>query len=191
MAASFAVIPNIAAWLQLNLGYPRARLGLLYLAGGAVTFATMRLAGRLVDRVGAAAVATGATALFLAVLAVGFAFPPAGVPVVPLFVGFMVANSTRNVSLNTLATRVPAAGERARFMSAQSAVQHLAASLGAATSSQLLAEQGGRIVGMPRVAALSGALALALPIVVARVGAGLRARTAPAGAPAVSGPRAG
>jgi predicted MFS family arabinose efflux permease len=176
MMASFSIIPNIAAWLQLNLGYPRARLGLLYMAGGAVTFATMRLAGRLVDRVGAPRVAGGATALFLAVLGFGFAFPPAGVPVLPLFVGFMVANSSRNVSLNTLASRVPAAGERARFMSAQSAVQHLAAALGAGLSSQLLGEQGGRIVGMTRVAVLAGALALVLPVVVVRVAAGLRAR---------------
>jgi predicted MFS family arabinose efflux permease len=176
MMAGFAVIPNIAAHLQLNLGYPRARLGLLYMAGGAVTFGTMRLAGHLVDRVGAAAVAAGATALFVAVLAVGFAFPPAGVPVLPLFVAFMVANSTRNVSLNTLSTRVPEPAERARFMSAQSAVQHLAAALGAGLSSRLLWESGGRLEGMDRLAAFSGALALALPLVVAGVAAGLRAR---------------
>jgi predicted MFS family arabinose efflux permease len=74
--ASFAIIPNIAAHLQLNLGYPRARLGLLYMAGGAVTFGTMRMAGRLVDRAGAPAVAAGSTALLLLVLALGFAFPP-------------------------------------------------------------------------------------------------------------------
>jgi predicted MFS family arabinose efflux permease len=176
MMASFAIIPNIAAWLQLNLGYPRARLGVLYMAGGAVTFATLRLAGRLVDRVGAPVVATGATALFLVVLGFGFAFPPAGVPVLPLFVCFMVANSTRNVSLNTLASRVPSPAERARFMSAQSAVQHLSSALGAALSSRLLGEQGGRIVGMTRLAIFSGALALALPLVVAGVAAGLRRR---------------
>jgi predicted MFS family arabinose efflux permease len=176
MMAGFSIIPNIAAHLQLNLGYPRARLGLLYMAGGAVTFGTMRLAGRLVDRVGAATVAAGATALFLATLALGFAFPPAGVPVLPLFVCFMVANSTRNVSLNTLATRVPGPGERARFMSAQSAVQHLAAALGAALSSRLLWEAGGRLEGMGRLAAFSGALAIALPFVVAGVARGLAAR---------------
>jgi predicted MFS family arabinose efflux permease len=178
MMSGFAIVPNIAAFLQLNLGYPRARLGILYMAGGAVTFATMRLAGRLVDRAGATVVAAGATLLLLAVLGVGYAWPPAGVPVLPVFVGFMVANSSRNVALNTLASRVPAPSERARFMSAQSAVQHLSAALGAGLSARLLSEEGGRLVGMTRLAIFSAALASALPVLVARVAAGLRTREA-------------
>jgi predicted MFS family arabinose efflux permease len=177
--ASFAIVPNIAAHLQLNLGYPRARLGLLYMAGGAVTFGTMRLAGHLVDRAGAPAVAAAATALFLSVLAIGFAFPPAGLPILPVFVAFMVANSTRNIALNTLSTRVPEPAERARFMSALSAVQHLSAAAGAALSSQLLRESEGRLHGMTRLAALSGALSLALPFVAAALASGLRRRRGP------------
>jgi predicted MFS family arabinose efflux permease len=180
MLSGFAIIPNIPAFLQLNLGYPRSRLGLLYMVGGAVTFATRRLAGRLVDRAGAPSVAAGATALLLVVLGVGYAFPPAGVPVLPIFVGFMVANSTRNVALNTLSSRVPAPAERARFMSAQSAVQHLAAALGAGLSAQLLSERDGRLAGMTAVALLASAVACALPVAVARVAAGLRARDAAA-----------
>lgn len=174
--ASFALIPNIAAHLQLNLGYPRARLGLLYMVGGAVTFGTMRVAGRLVDGVGAPATVSGATALLLAVLGVGFAYPPAGLPILPVFVCFMVANSTRNVAMSTLSTQVPDAGERARFMSAQSAVQHFAAAAGAGLSSRILWESEGRLLGMTRLVALCGALSLALPFVAARVAAALRRR---------------
>jgi predicted MFS family arabinose efflux permease len=146
------------------------------MVGGAVTFGTMRVAGRLVDRAGAPAVAGGATALFLCVLATGFALPRAGVPVLPLFVAFMVANSTRNVSMSTLSTQVPEPAERARFMSAQSAVQHLAAAAGAALSSRILWESGGRLHGMSGLAAFSGALSLALPFIAAGVAAGLRRR---------------
>jgi predicted MFS family arabinose efflux permease len=174
--ASFAIIPNIAAHLQLNLGYPRARLGLLYMVGGAVTFGTMRLAGRLVDRTGAPRVAAGATALLVSVLAIGFAFPPAGLPILPVFVAFMVANSTRNVSMSTLSTQVPEAAERGRFMSAQSAVQHLAAAAGAALSSRILWESDGRLLGMNRLVAFSGTLSLALPFIAAGVASGLRRR---------------
>ena len=174
--ASFAIIPNFAAHLQLNLGYPRARLGLLYMAGGAVTFATMRVAGRLVDRAGAPAVAAVATALLLSVLAIGFAFPPVELPILPVFVAFMVANSTRNVSMSTLSTQVPESAERARFMSAQSAVQHLAAAAGAALSSRILWESDGRVHGMDRLAAFCAALSLALPFIAAGVAAGLRRR---------------
>jgi predicted MFS family arabinose efflux permease len=184
--ASFALIPNISAHLQLNLRYPRARLGLLYMAGGAVTFATMRLAGRLVDRSGAPAVAAGATALLLSVLAIGFAFPPAGLHILPVFVAFMVANSTRNVSMSTLSTQVPEPAERARFMSAQSAVQHLAAAAGAALSSRILWESEGRLHGMTGLAAFCGALSLALPFVAAGVASGLRRRRENLGASAAS-----
>jgi len=35
MMAGFMIIPNIAAHLQINLGYPRDKLGLLYFCGGA------------------------------------------------------------------------------------------------------------------------------------------------------------
>jgi uncharacterized membrane protein YhfC len=53
-------------------------------------------------------------------------------------------------------------------MSAQSAVQHLAASAGAGLSSLLLRELPDRsLAGMERVSALAIALALALPVLVA------------------------
>jgi predicted MFS family arabinose efflux permease len=167
--ASFAVVPNLSAYFQFNAGFPRARLGVLYLAGGVVTFFSMRLAGRLVDRHGAPRVAAAATGLYVVVLAaLGFAVPGAPVPL--LFVGFMLANSTRNVAASALTTRVPSPAERARFTSAQSATQHLAASAGALLSSALLREApGGALAGMPRVATLALLLAVALPLLLARV----------------------
>jgi len=166
---SFSLVPNLSAYFQLNGGFPRARLGLLYLGGGAVTFPTMRAAGWLVDRHGAPRVAAGATALYVAVLAaLGFAVP--GTPVPLLFVGFMLANSTRNVAAGALTTRVPAPAERARFTSAQSATQHLAASAGAVLSTALLTETpGGALAGMPRVVALVLPLAVVLPLLLARI----------------------
>ena len=170
MASGFAIIPNMATWVQFNLGYPRARLGLLYMAGGAVAFFSLRLAGRMVDRVGAPRVAALGTAITVAVMALLFGWPPAGVPVIPLFVGFMIGNSTRNVSVSALSTRVPSPGERARFLSAQSAVQHLAAAAGAALSTQLLTvEPDGRLGGMQGLVVLSTAVALALPFLLAAV----------------------
>jgi predicted MFS family arabinose efflux permease len=121
MMSGFLIIPNIAAHLQFDLGYPRAHLGLLYMAGGSVSFLVLRVGGRWVDRAGSARVAAVGTALFLAVLWVGFAFPRPWVPVLPLFVGFMTSNALRNVSTTALSTRVPGPSERARFLSTQSA----------------------------------------------------------------------
>jgi predicted MFS family arabinose efflux permease len=175
MFSGFAVIPNLAAFVQYNLGFPRDRLGLAYMIGGAVSFAMLRLGGRLVDRVGAPAVATGGTALFLAVLALGLAWPPRWLPVIFLFAAFMTANALRNVSATTLSSRVPGPSERARFLSTQSAVQHLASALGATLSTRVLTvEPDGRLAGMPALAGLSAAVATLLPSLLFRVAARLR-----------------
>jgi predicted MFS family arabinose efflux permease len=170
MASGFAIVPNIASFLQFNLGYPRERLGLLYMAGGAVAFFSLRLAGRAIDRFGAPVTSAVGTAVFLAVLALGFGWPPAGVPILPLFVAFMIGNSTRNVSVSSLSTRVPAPAERARLLSAQSAVQHLSAAGGAALSTQLLSVlPDGRLGGMRNLVLFSTGVALALPFLLAGV----------------------
>lgn len=164
MTAQFALVPNIAAYWQFNLGYPRERLGLLFILGGAASFATMRLAGRLVDRFGAAVTTAGGTAVYAAVVIAAFVFPASAPPALALFVGFMVASSFRMVPMQALSSRVPEAEERARFMSAQSAVQHLGAAAGAFLGASMLRElPGGRLGGMDGVAWLAVALAVAVP----------------------------
>jgi predicted MFS family arabinose efflux permease len=181
--SGFSIIPNIAAHLQFDLGYPRDRLGVLYMVGGSVAFVMLRIAGRWVDRFGAAVVAAGGTALFLLVLAFGFAWPPPWLPIVVLFVAFMMGNSLRNVAMNTLTSKVPGPAERARFMSIQSAVQHLASALGAGLSTRLLTvEPGGRLGGMVGLSLFSGALALAVPFLMWAVQVRLARRQAAAGA---------
>jgi predicted MFS family arabinose efflux permease len=185
MLSGFVIVPNLAAHLQYDLGYPRAQLGTLYMAGGAVAFVALRVAGRWIDRAGAPIVATFGTAVFAGVLLLGFAFPPADVPVAPLFVAFMLGNSTRNVAINTLSSKVPAPAERARFLSLQSAVAHVASSAGAVLSARLLeVEPSGRLSGVRTLAFVSLAVATAVPALVAAVAARLPAR----GAAAVSGP---
>ncbi|HEY6006673.1 MAG TPA: MFS transporter [Anaeromyxobacter sp.] len=164
MTAQFALVPNIAAYWQFNLGYPRERLGLLFVVGGLVSFAVMRVAGRLADALGAAVTAAGGTALFVAVLFAAFIFPVQPPPALALFVGFMAASAFRMVPVQALATRVPGPEERARFMSLQSVVQHLAAAAGALTSASLLRElPGGRLERMDVIAWGSAALAAVVP----------------------------
>ena len=138
--SSFIVIPNIAPYLLYNLGYPRARLGILYLVGGAVSFVAMRGVGVLVDRFGSARVATFGTVFASTVIYLGFARVPPAFPVMLIFVLFMLAMAFRNVAYNTLTSKVPHPDERARFSSIQSSVQHLASALGAFASTQFLSE---------------------------------------------------
>ena len=175
MGSSFVLIPNISAYLLGNVGYPRSRLGLLYLAGGLVSFFTMRIVGRLVDRHGSARVGTAGALLTGLVVYLGFVLFPPALPMMAIFVLFMIAMAFRNVAYNTLMSRVPKPDERARFSSMQSAVQHLAASVAAFTSARMLSElPGGRLDGIPAVATvsigLSGLLIPLLWIVERRVG---------------------
>lgn len=179
MMAAFLVIPNIAAHLQQNLAYPRSGLDDFYFVGGLASFLVMRVAGRAIDRYGAARTATVGTAGLLACLYFGFI---RGAPIAPnvvmvVFVSFMISMSIRNVSMGSLSTRVPRADQRAGYMSLQSTAQHVASAVGAFLSSRLLREgPGGRLEGIATVASLSVVLATALPGLLALIGRRVRAR---------------
>jgi predicted MFS family arabinose efflux permease len=148
--SSFLFIPNISALLQQNFAFPREDLGFLYLVGGGISFFTMRGAGFLVDCLGSARlIAVGAIAFSLIVGSVG------------VFALFMVFQSARNVSQQTMTSKVPSAEERAGYQSMQSAVQHGAAACGAVVSSSMLHEAAGRLEGMPTLAVVAMGVAVA------------------------------
>jgi predicted MFS family arabinose efflux permease len=164
MIGGFIIIPNISAYVQDNLGYPRSRLGLLYMIGGVVSFGVMWLAGRLVDRFGASRVGAAGAAALVSILYVGFIDYPPGFPVVGLFIGFMVGNGFRMVAYNTLATKVPGPAERAHFMSLQSCIQHAASAMGAFLSSKMLSVASDhKLIGIDRVAMVSIGLSAVFP----------------------------
>jgi len=163
--STFVVVPNISSYLLQNLEYPRARLGLLYLVGGSLSFFSMRLVGRIIDRFGSALVGTVGTVLYCMVVASVFLAVPPLLPILVAFAGFMVVNSSRMVAHSTLTSKVPQPSERARFGSVQSAVQHLTAAAGAFLSAQLLSESDRHtLVGMPHVAGVAVAFALGVPV---------------------------
>jgi predicted MFS family arabinose efflux permease len=179
MVGSFSIISNLSAFVQFNLGYPRERLGILYMAGGCVSFFSMRLAGASVDRWGAPRVVAAGSALVVAVIGLAFLPEHSLLPVIVMFVGFMLANSTRILALNALTTRVPAPADRARFMSLQSAVQHLSTSAGAGLSSWVLRERADqRLDGMPVLAVFAIIMSSLLPIVVTMLQRRVQARDA-------------
>lgn len=149
----FAVVPNISAFIQHNLGFPRGDIGGLYLVGGLASFAVMRVAGALVDRFGASALVGLGTLLHAFALLTAFVYYFEWLPVVVIFTIFMLSASVRMVPLQTLNSRVPQPAQRARFMSAQSAVQHAASAVGAmAASFVLIAAPDGKLVHMDKVA---------------------------------------
>ena len=179
MMSSYSLAPNLSAYLQFNLGYPRDRLFLLYLTGGAVSFVTMRFAGALADRYGPAPIATIGGGAFVGTLYLMLLHPIAALPLVPVFAGFMICNTFRMIPMQALTSRVPAHSESARFMSTQSAVQHMSSALGATISAQLLTvDARGALVGIERVAWFAILLSLLLPVLLFMLQARLKVRQA-------------
>jgi predicted MFS family arabinose efflux permease len=165
MLGNFLLIPNLAAYWMYNYGYPRERLSLLYFVGGIVSFITMPVAGRLVDRFGSTVIAAIGTLLVMVVTFPVFIFPLYWLPVLLIFATFMGFASFRIIPMQTLGSRVPHPDERARFMSANSAVQHMAAAIGAIAGAQFLTETPGHaLVGMNVVGWVSVLLAAPLPL---------------------------
>jgi predicted MFS family arabinose efflux permease len=199
MMAGFVLIPNIASYLQFNLGLPRELLKYCYLAGGVSSFFATQLGGRLVDRFGSFKVGAFGASLVICVVFTGFYWPWSYAPPAMaylLFVCFMLANGVRNVSYNTLASKVPEPAVRARFQSFQSAVQHGASAFAAVLSAQLLtmgprAPQPGdapgraatMLVGMNHVALMCMSLSALIPLLLFVVERRVKARVA-AGLPA-------
>lgn len=186
---AFVLVLNIAAFTQYNLGFPRSRLDQLYLFGGLASFVTMRLVGRMIDRVGSTPVSAIGTLALAAVTYLGFVDQRIGPSMVmPLFVAFFVASATRNVAYGTLTSKVPEPQERARFLSIQSAVQHASAAAAAGLSTQLLTDLPGKRLGhMERAAYVSIAVGALVPILMVFVEKLVRGRS-PLGTNAASHP---
>lgn len=160
--SAFLLIPHFAAYYLLNLGFPRDRLGLLYLAGGVTALLAVQLLGRVVDRTGSrAALAVASAAMGIGLLPF---FAEVGAFAVAAFVLFMAGNAGRNISVAAALSHVPGAHERAAFMALQSMVQDLSITAAALAGSVLLTQGGdGRLTGMPVLAGCAVAMGCTLP----------------------------
>jgi predicted MFS family arabinose efflux permease len=177
MASGFLVIPNISAYVLTNLGLPRSQLQWVYGIGGVISFVTLRVVGRLVDRFGSFRVGSVAALLLALVFDLAFVRPPPGASVFALFLSLFFALSARNVAYNTLTSKVPEPEERARFMSFQSAVQHVASAIGASVSAQVLFVQpDGNLGNVPALGRMAIALTLLVPLLFFWVERGVRRR---------------
>jgi predicted MFS family arabinose efflux permease len=184
MLGVFSVIPNISTFLQKNLGYPRDKLDALYFIGGLASFFSNRLVGVMVDRFGATRMVAAGTVLFTITLYLGFLHPLRVEHVIFLFPLLMLSSTLRGVPLNTLASRVPGPDVRARFMSAQNAVQHIASAFGALGASVILtADDSGRLYGMQEVTLFALAISLLVPFISAYIERGVRERERVAAVP--------
>lgn len=155
MGASFLIIPNISAFVQFNLGFPREGLGALYFMSGLVSLFVIRYGGKLADRVGVFGYSVCVSIFLSTVIFIGFILHPAWMPVQILFICFMSGMGLRNVVGGTLASKVPAPIERAGFMSLLNSVQHFAMATGSFLSSIILVPRADG--GLDHMAWIAGA----------------------------------
>jgi MFS transporter, DHA1 family, inner membrane transport protein len=139
MFGGFAVIPFISLSLVANVGIPRGKLTLVFLTAGLMTLVGAPFIGGLADRFGKLRVFR-----IVATIAACWILILTNLPVVPLaaaatLVGLlMVSNAGRMAaSLSMITSSVPSR-LRGGLMSANSAVQHMSAGLGAAVGGGIL-----------------------------------------------------
>lgn len=167
MMSGFLLFPNIAGYVQLNLGFPREDMGQLYLVGGIASLIVMTFCGALVDRYGSVPWFILGSIGFFAALIFGMYQTPPSLSPYGLFISFMVFGTFRNISMQTLSSKVPLPHERAGFMSLQSALQHLAMSAGGIFSSRLLTTSPtGQLDGIDKIVVTSSGLVIAGAILV-------------------------
>jgi predicted MFS family arabinose efflux permease len=164
MAAGFMIIPHLSSFFQFNMTMPRSDMAWLYFVGGASTFLSTPLAGKLVDSVPIYRIAMISSTLIVILLTSMFVISPPVLNPFVFFVGFMLALSLRNLSMHSLASRVPAPSERAGFMVLLSSIQHIGSALGAISSGIILSiDKNQSLVGIGYLACISMAISLLLP----------------------------
>jgi predicted MFS family arabinose efflux permease len=190
MISHFMLVPNFSPFFQLNLDFPREQLGLLYMAGGVLSFFGMRAAGWLVDRFGAAPMTMTTTLGVLATIYAAMIDLSRLLPVLVSMPLFMLFASARTVAQTTTVSKVPPSTRRASFMSLVSCVNGTSMALGAFLSSYIMTTgPDGKLENVTIAAGLSLALAcLAPPLMLALERAVRRASTLAAITPS-SAPR--
>lgn len=196
MISAFLLIPSIPPYVVFNLGYQGeawltdwaagvgidyqfSTLGPLYMIGGLASLALMQVCGRLTDKIGATAMSWAGAFLMAFVVYAGFVNYQPWLSVMGFFVGFMGSGSLRGVPSRTLDSRIPRPQERAGFMSAQSAVQHISLALAAVASSFILYELPDKsLAGVELAGWLSIGFALAMPLFITLIERQLKRRDA-------------
>ncbi|MEZ4987619.1 MAG: MFS transporter [Saprospiraceae bacterium] len=123
MLGHFTIIPFIAPYMQMNIGFSEKEVAMLYGVGGTVTAICLPVFGRLADRYGHVLVFGIASAAALFSIFAITNLPPVALPVALLATSsfFMVA-SGRSVPATTLVTSVVKPEKRGSFMSIRQSV---------------------------------------------------------------------
>ena len=130
MMAGFTVIPYIALYMTTNVGLPESFITVVYLCGGAATFFTSQLIGRMADKYGKLKVYRRvALASFIPLLITTHLVPIAWWLVLINSTIFFILVPGRMVPGMAMVSAVPEAHVRGTFMTLISSVQMLSSGL--------------------------------------------------------------
>ena len=155
--AGACIIPFMAPSMVLNVGMSEAQLPWVYLAGGACTFFTMPLLGRLADRFDKFHVLAAVTIPAALSVVVLTHLGPTPLPIALVIAAlFFVGMSSRFPPTMAMITNAVDSRYRGGFMSVISAVQQAAAGLATVTAGFLVSSgPSGRLIGFERAGFLS------------------------------------
>ena len=167
MMAAFFIVPNIAAFMQFNLQFPRESYGTLYFVGGAISLLIMRYTGKWIDQFDIRIISLIASLGIALVLFSGVVVYPVLIPAAALFILYMATMSMRNVVSVSICSMVPDRHERAAFTSINQSISHLSAAAGAFIGSiYLSSDEAGNLVGMNVLGLWALILSLVMPFCV-------------------------
>lgn len=127
----FTIIPFIAPYMELNIGFSQFEIPYIYFVGGILTAILLPLAGRLSDHYGHVKIFTISSIFALFSIYAITNLPPVSIAVALVVTSsYFVASSGRNVPATTMVTSVVSSKNRASFMSVRSAVNEFALFLG-------------------------------------------------------------
>jgi predicted MFS family arabinose efflux permease len=162
MFGGFTIIPFLSPYIVSNLKLAESQLSLFYLCGGACTFLTSQVIGRLADRFGKRRVYSMLAISSLVPILVVTHLPPVSLGVALIWMTvFMVLVSGRFVPAMALITGSTTPAHRGSFMSVNASVQQATAGSAAMVAGAFLVQEGnGPIVGYGTVGLLASAFTL-------------------------------
>ncbi len=147
MLGHFTIIPFIAPYMQLNIGFSDHQVAYIYLAGGTLTVFLLPLFGRIADRVGNPQVFTVASILALfSILAITHLGAVSILIALCVTSSYFVVSSGRSVPATTMVTSVVDPEHRAGFMSVRASVNQLGLGLASLIAGSIVIEQNGVLV---------------------------------------------
>jgi predicted MFS family arabinose efflux permease len=147
------IIPFMSPSLVANTGLKESQLSLIYLCGGAATFFTTTLFGRLTDRHDKLNVLAGVSAAAIVTVLILTNLGPAPIALtLAVTTVFFVTMSGRFTPAMAMISNSVEQRYRGGFMSVNSAIQQAASALANLTAGALVTnDSSGRLVGYPRV----------------------------------------